>query len=210
VPGRRHRVDITSAPGQSPADAASELLEATDGDVLCFLPGARDIRRTIAELEPRVAARGVAIVPLHGSLDGAAQDRALDRSNRRPIIVATNIAETSVTVPGVTAVVDSGLQKVARYDADRAIDSLDVERITADSAEQRAGRAGRERPGLVRRLWDPRDRLRPHREPEIFRVDLSAAILDVIAWGGDPRRLEWFERPREEAIAGAVLLLERL
>ena len=137
--------------------------------------------------------------------------RALRPSpSRRRIIVATNIAETSVTVPGVTAVVDAGWHKVARYDAERAIDSLDAERITADSADQRAGRAGRLAPGIVWRLWDPRDRLRPHGEPEIHRVDLSATVLDVVAWGGDPRTFEWFERPRDEALDAAVGLLDRL
>jgi ATP-dependent helicase HrpB len=124
--------------------------------------------------------------------------------------VATNIAETSLTVPGVTAVVDSGLHKVARYDADRGIDSLETERITADAADQRAGRAGRIAPGVVRRLWGARDRLRPHREPEIHRIDLASTALDVIAWGGDPRTLEWFEPPREEALAAALALLARL
>ena len=152
----------------------------------------------------------VEIVPLYGSLAADEQDRAIRPSSCRRIIVATNIAETSLTVPGVTAVVDTGLHKVARYDADRGIDSLELERITQDAADQRAGRAGRVAPGVVRRLWDPRDRLRPHREPEIHRVDLSAAVLDVIAWGGDPRTLEWFERPREDALEAALTLLERL
>jgi len=213
VPGRLHPIDITYQPGQSVSDAAIDLLGATRGHVLCFLPGAPEIRRTITEIESR-GGRGVEVIPLHGSLDASEQDAAFrqiapERFQRR-IIVATNIAETSVTVPGVTAVVDSGLHKVARYDAERAIDSLELERITGDAAEQRAGRAGRESPGIVRRLWDPRDRLRPHREPEIHRVDLSTVVLDVLAWGGDPRRLEWFERPREDAIAAAVSLLERL
>ena len=122
------------------------------------------------------------------------QDLALRPSSQRRVIVATNIAETSLTVPGVTAVIDAGLQKVARYDAERGIDSLETERITADAADQRAGRAGRLSPGVVRRLWDARDRLRPHREAEIHRVDLASTALDVIAWGGDPRTLEWFER----------------
>src|SRR5262249_46314846 len=131
-------------------------------------------------------------------------------SARRRIVVATNIAETSLTVPGVTAVVDSGLQKIARYDADRGIDSLETERITADAADQRAGRAGRLAPGIVRRLWDPRDRLRPHREPDIERIDLAATALDVIAWGGDPRTLDWFEAPPPGAIDAALALLERL
>ena len=212
VPGRLHPIDTVYAAGQRVADAAIDLLTTTGGDVLCFLPGAPEIRRTIADLQARAAARDVDILPLHGSLDPAEQDVALrpSRSGRRRIIVATNIAETSVTVPGVTAVVDSGQHKVARYDADRAIDSLELERITADAADQRAGRAGRESPGVVRRLWDVRDRLRPHREPEMHRVDLSAVVLDVIAWGGDPRRLEWFERPGEDAIDAAMTLLERL
>jgi ATP-dependent helicase HrpB len=212
VPGRLHPIDTVYAAGQRVADVAIDLLTATGGDVLCFLPGAPEIRRTIADLQSRAAERDVDILPLHGSLDPAEQDVALrpSRSGRRRIIVATNIAETSVTVPGVTAVVDSGQHKVARYDADRAIDSLELERITEDAADQRAGRAGRESPGVVRRLWDARDRLRPHREPEMHRVDLSAVVLDVIAWGGDPRRLEWFERPGEDAIDAAMTLLERL
>jgi ATP-dependent helicase HrpB len=191
------------------ADAAIDALGATDGQVLCFLPGAPEIRRAITELQPK-AGSGVDIVPLHGSLDAEAQDLALRPSDRRRIIVATNIAETSLTVPGVTAVIDSGLHKVARYDAERGIDSLETERITKDAADQRAGRAGRLAPGLVWRLWDKRDRLRLHREPEIHRIDLSSTVLDVIAWGGDPRTLEWFERPREDAVDAALTLLARL
>ena len=190
-------------------DAALEMLGETDGQLLCFLPGAADIRRTISELQSRTG-DGVETIPLHGSLDANEQDAALRPSSRRRIIVATNIAETSLTVPGVTGVIDLGLHKVARYDAERGIDSLVTERITMDAADQRAGRAGRVAPGVVRRLWDPRDRLRPHREPEIHRVDLAGTVLDVIAWGGDPRTLEWFERPREETLDAAVTLLTRL
>jgi ATP-dependent helicase HrpB len=209
VPGRVFPIDLRYRPQSTIAAAALEALEASSGDVLCFLPGAGEIRRAIGDLELKVS-RAVDLVPLHGSLDAAAQDLALRPSSRRRIVVATNIAETSVTVPGVTAVVDSGMHKIARYDAERGIDSLDAERITADAAEQRAGRAGRTAPGIVWRLWDARDRLRPHREPEIHRVDLSATVLDVIAWGGDPRHLEWFERPREDALGAALRLLERL
>src|SRR5256885_6678068 len=102
------------------------------------------------------------------------------------------------------------MHKVALYDVERGIDSLELERITADAADQRAGRAARTAPGTVIRLWDARDRLRAHREPEIHRVDLVAAALDVIAWGSDPRVLEWFERPAEERIIAALSLLERL
>jgi ATP-dependent helicase HrpB len=209
VPGRTFPLDVSYHPGQSVADAAIDLLDATSGQVLCFLPGAPEIRRAVGDLQHR-AGGGVEVVPLHGSLDAGEQDLALRPSSRRRIIVATNIAETSLTVPGVTAVVDGGLQKVARYDAERGFDSLETERITMDAADQRAGRAGRLAPGAVRRLWDARDRLRPHREPEIHRIDLSGAALDVIAWGGDPRTLEWFERPREEAIDAALTLLARL
>ena len=142
------------------------------------------------------------VLPLHGGLSADEQDHALRPGHgaTRRIVVATNIAETSITVPGVRAVVDTGLHKVARYDADRAIDSLTTERIPQDAADQRAGRAGREASGHAIRLWDPRDRLRPHRDAEIHRVDLSSGILDVLAWGGHPSQLDWFERPRQEAI----------
>ena len=209
VPGRTHPLDISYQPGRSVADAAVDLLGATDGQILCFLPGAPEIRRVVSELQHK-AGSAVDVVPLHGSLNADEQDLALRPSPRRRVIVATNIAETSLTVPGVTAVIDAGLQKVARYDAERGIDSLETERITLDAADQRAGRAGRLAPGVVQRLWDARDRLRPHREPEIHRVDLSGTVLDVIAWGGDPRTLEWFERPREEALEAALTLLARL
>jgi ATP-dependent helicase HrpB len=126
------------------------------------------------------------------------------------VIVATNIAETSLTVPGVRAVVDSGQHKVARYDADRGVDSLALERISLDSADQRAGRAARLGPGIVRRLWPEADRLRPHREPDIARIDLSGPVLNVMAWGGDPRTLDWFDPPAPAALAAATALLEQL
>ena len=208
VAGRLHPVEVAYAAGQSVASAAADVLRVTDGQVLCFLPGAPEIRRAAVELQRTLA--DVEVLPLHGSLDADAQDLALLPSARRRVIVATNIAETSLTVPGVTAVIDSGLHKVARYDADRGIDSLETERITVDAADQRAGRAGRVAAGVVRRLWDARDRLRPHREPEIHRIDLSSTVLDVIAWGGDPRALEWFERPRQDALDAALALLARL
>jgi ATP-dependent helicase HrpB len=213
VPGRLYPVAVTYTPGVTVADAAAGVLRETSGDVLCVLPGAPEIRRTIADLQPRVSGAGsssIDVLPLHGSLDSDEQDAALRPGARRRVVVATNIAETSLTVPGITAVVDSGLHKVARYDADRGIDSLETERITLDAAAQRAGRAGRLAPGVVRRLWDARDRLRPHREPEIFRVDLSSTVMDVLAWGGDPRTLEWFEAPRRDAIDAALALLQRL
>ena len=209
VPGRLHPVDVSYAPQLPLADAAATLLGETSGQILCFLPGAREIDRAIGDLARRVS-RDIELVPLHGSLDAAAQDAAIARCFRRRIILATNIAETTLTVPGVTGVVDSGLQKVARYDAARGVDSLETERIPRDAADQRAGRAGRTGPGRVTRLWGERDRLQPFREPEIRRIDLASAALDVIAWGGDPATLEWFEPPDPASLAAALRLLHRI
>ncbi len=209
VSGRLHPIDLGYQPGEGLAAAVAAALTATSGQVLSFLPGAPEIRRALPDVRARVGP-DVDVIELHGSLDSTEQDAAIQPSDRRRVILATNIAETSLTVPGVTAVVDTGLHKVARYDPERAIDSLETERITADAAEQRAGRAARLGPGIVRRLWDARDRLRPHREPEIARVDLAPTILDLIAWGGDPRAFEWYEAPPEGAIDAAITLLERL
>ena len=211
VPGTLHPMTIEYGPGESVAAALGQLLPSTRGNVLCFLPGAREIGATIAACEPIARSQDVTLVPLHGSLDAGEQDAALTPDTaRRRIIIATNIAETSLTVPGVSVVIDSGLQKVARYDADRAIDSLTTERITLDSADQRAGRAARLGPGTVRRLWDARDRLRPHREAEIHRVDLSATLLSILAWGSSPDAFEWFDPPDADRILTALTLLERL
>lgn len=174
------------------------------GDVLVFLPGAREIERAANEL------REYETSPLHGSLEVDAQERALAPSSRRKIILATNIAETSLTVEGVTTVIDTGVHKVLRFDPETAVDHLVVERISQDSADQRAGRAGRTAPGRAIRMWSDRDMLRPHREPEIHRVDLASTLLDIIGWGGDPRTFEWFERPPEYRIDAALALLERL
>ncbi len=209
VPGRTYPLAVRYAPGQSIGDAVSDELGAAPGSVLCFLPGAGEIRRAADEIRTRVE-RGIEVVPLHGGLPAAEQDAAIRPGAGRRVVVATNIAETSLTVPGVTSVVDSGLQKVARFDAARGIDALELERVTGDAADQRAGRAGRLGPGRVVRLWDARDRLRPHREAEIRRVDLAATVLDVIAWGGDPRRFEWFEAPSPDAVDAALELLQRL
>ena len=154
--GRSFPIEISYAPATPVSAAVVDLFGETPGDVLCFLPGAFDIQKTIAELRPRLSS-GVEILPLHGTLDAAEQDRALagGRPGVRRVVVATNIAETSVTVPGISAVVDVGLHKVARYDAARAIDSLATERITADAADQRAGRAGRIGPGAVPTIVGP-------------------------------------------------------
>jgi len=208
VPGRSHPLAIEYAPGMALGPAVGGLLRRTTGNVLCFLPGAPEIRRSVAEI--RTVAQDADVVELHGSLDASEQDAALEGTGPRRVILATNIAETSLTVPGVSAVVDTGLQKLPRYAIERGFDHLWVERITQDSADQRAGRAGRLGPGIAVRLWDQRDRLRPHREPDIVRIDLAAAVLDVLAWGGDPGTFEWFEPPPPQMLAAAVSLLRRL
>jgi len=206
VHGQLHPVTLSYAPGEPLATAVNAAAAVTAGNILCFLPGAAEIRRSIGQINRP----DLEVLPLYGAMPPDEQDRVLQPSSRRRVIVATNIAETSLTVPNVTAVVDCGLHKVARYDADRGIDSLETERISADAADQRAGRAGRVAPGMVWRLWDARDRLRPHREPDIRRVDLSATALDVISWGGDPETLEWFERPAADTLDAAMMLLVRL
>jgi ATP-dependent helicase HrpB len=211
VPGRSFPLDISYRPGVAPEDAVVHALPQTRGGaVLVFLPGSPEIRRTSERLAPKLAGRGIEVLPLHGGLDADAQDAALRPSASPRVILATNLAETTLTVPDVVTVIDTGLHKVARYDAERAIDSLETERVSQDSADQRAGRAGRVQAGVAIRLWDARDRLRPHREPEISRVDLASTVLDLIAWGAVPRAFEWFEAPPAFAIDAAVTLLRRL
>ncbi len=206
APGRLHAVEVEHASGLSPADGARRVLATSDGHVLVFLPGQAEIRRACAELAGGVAR----VFPLHGSLTAEEQDAALRPSRGRKLIVATNVAETSLTVDGVTAVVDSGQQRVPRYDPATGLDRLVLERVARDSAEQRAGRAGRTAPGRCLRLWDAREILRARREPEIERVDLCAPLLEVVAWGGDPLAFEWFEAPPREAAEAALELLARL
>jgi ATP-dependent helicase HrpB len=210
VPGTLHPVDVRYEPGLDVPAAVAVCARESRGSILCFLPGAGEIDRLARDERMRRIDPSLEVVTLHGSLDAAAQDRALDERGGRRIVLATNIAETSLTVPGVTAVVDSGLQKVARYDPERAVDSLETERITTDSADQRAGRAGRLGPGLAIRLWNRADRLRPYREPEIERIDLSSTVLDVLGWGGDPRSFDWFEAPPGDRLDAAFTLLRRL
>ncbi len=210
VPGTLHPIDISYGPGQTVAAALDELLPSARGSALCFLPGAGEITRAMREAEPVADRHGVDLLSLHGSLDAAEQDAVLAPATKRRVILATNIAETSLTVPDVSVVIDSGLHKVARYDGNRGVDSLTLERITTDSADQRAGRAGRLGPGTVRRLWDERDRLRPHREPEVQRIDLAQPVLSILGWGGDPQTFDWFERPSDDRLATALGLLERL
>ena len=211
VPGTLHPLAIRYAPADAFHASLAACLQETPAQVLCFLPGAGEIDGAMRSLRSAPAfASGVEVVPLHGTLPAAAQDDAIAPVERRRVILATNLAETSLTVPGVSAVVDTGLHKVARYDPDRGVDSLQTERISKDAADQRAGRAGRLGPGLAIRLWSGSDRLRAHREPEIHRIDLSGPVLDVLAWGGDPHSFEWFEKPADARIEAAFDLLDRL
>lgn len=206
IESRRYPLELHYRPEASVAAAVRDVVGTARGHLLCFLPGAREIERAAAGIGPVDAD----VLPLHGSLDVEAQERALAPSARRKVILATNVAETSLTVDGVTDVIDSGLHKVLRYDTETAVDHLVTEQISSDSADQRAGRAGRTAPGRVTRLWDERMLLRPQREPEVRRIDLTAPVLDVIAWGGDPATFEWFEPPAEGRIDAALGLLRQL
>jgi ATP-dependent helicase HrpB len=210
IPGLLHPNAIEYAADEDIVGGISAVLPRSMGQILCFLPGAPEIQRAERDLRAAGVQERAAIIPLHGSIDSDTQDRAMRPINGRRVILATNIAETSLTVPGVSTVVDTGLQKVARYDSARGIDSLTLERVSQDSADQRAGRAARLGPGLVRRLWDARQRLRPHREPEIARLDLAGPVLYLLAWGAHPARFEWFDPPPAARVADALRLLERL
>ena len=197
---------------ETATDAVAEHFESTEGDVLVFMPGAYEIQRTIRELQGRLGGR-CAVLPLHGELPAAEQDRAVNRSQGRKVIVSTNVAETSLTIDGVTLVVDSGLARVARYDPNRGINTLLIEKISAASAAQRAGRAGRTAPGLCVRLWTERDHTRrPLRElSEIKRLDLAETLLSLKAAGvGDLQAFRWIEPPEVQALERAEALLRDL
>jgi ATP-dependent helicase HrpB len=204
IDARPFPIEHRYMPGVSVPAAVRATIGDARGHILCFLPGAREIDRASSELSD------LKVFPLHGSLDVDAQERALAPSSQRKVILATNVAETSLTVEGVTDVIDAGLQKVLRYDAETAVDHLVTEQISADSAAQRAGRAGRTAPGRATRLWDERMILRPHADPEVTRIDLAATLLDIIAWGGDPETFEWFERPPQYRLDSALELLRQL
>jgi len=210
VSGAAHSLEVSHAHDQTVVSVLPTVLASGPGDVLCFLPGAAEIERALQDARGIGERHDLDLLPLHGGLGADAQDRALLPGARRRVVMATNLAETSLTVPGVSLVVDSGWQKVARYDAARAIDTLVAERVTADSAAQRAGRAARLGPGRAWRLWDARDRLRPAREPEIDRVDLAGLVLGLMAAGNTPESFRWFEAPSPERVQAAQELLQRL
>jgi len=184
----------------------------TFGDVLVFLPGAGEIRQCEGACAELARHRNLMIVPLHGELPGDEQDRALSPGPRRKIILSTNVAETSVTVPGVTAVIDSGLARIAAHSPWSGLSSLELSRISRASALQRAGRAGRTGPGRALRLYTKHDHdSRPeHHPPEIGRLDLASTLLDLRAAGIDPDRLPWLDPPPPGALQNAQALLRRL
>jgi ATP-dependent helicase HrpB len=191
---------------------ALELLisEEPAGDVLVFLPGAAEIRRAQRESEALARRANLLVLPLHGDLSPAEQDRAVAPSSQRKVILSTNVAESSVTVEGVTAVIDSGLARIATYSQWTGLPTLHVGRVSQASAKQRAGRAGRTGPGRVVRLYSVEDyQRRPeHDEPEIVRSDLSQLCLTLRAMGA--AELDWLDAPPAAALALAESLLDRL
>ena len=199
------------------AAAVRQLVEQPEsGDVLVFLPGAYEIRRTVEILEQVGWMRGRDVFALHGQLTPEAQARAVECGSRPRVIVSTNIAETSLTIEGVRSVVDSGTAREARWDPQRGISTLHVVPISQAQAEQRTGRAGRLGPGRCIRLWSEAEHRRraPFPAPEVHRADISQAFLNLLAWGcrslGDIRRFPWPDAPTEAETTRAWQLLEEL
>jgi ATP-dependent helicase HrpB len=197
------------------ADAVLRALRAETGSVLVFLPGVAEIRRTETQLRERVADPAVDIFPLHGALDFDAQDRAIApaAAGRRKVVLATSIAETSLTIEGVRVVVDSGLARVPRYEPDVGLTRLETVRVSRAAADQRRGRAGRTEPGVCYRLWDEPQTasLDPYAQPEILAADLSTLVLDLAQWGvADPAKLTFLDPPPAAALNEARTLLTAL
>lgn len=218
--GRRFEVEVQHQERQDDrplheqvAGAVKRLLASgLDGHVLVFLPGASEIRRAAQALRPVAEDRDLLVLPLHGSLPPSMQDEALAPSRKRKILLSTNVAETSVTIDGIAAVIDSGLVRVAGHSPFSGLPSLQLGKISQASATQRAGRAGRTRQGTAIRLYSQQDlRSRPaHDVPEILRVDLSETLLALRGMGLDPGALPWLDEPPAAALEGAAALLERL
>lgn len=220
VPGRVHPLSIERIEEadqrpleQRTAAAVRRALASGDGDILVFLPGVGEILRTQRELDGLARAQNILVLPLYGEQRWEEQERALSPAAQRKVILATNVAETSLTVPGVTCVVDTGLARVASHDPGRGLDRLELKRISRTSATQRAGRAGRLGPGRVLRMWSAAEetRMLEREAPEIRRVDLAGAVLELYLWGErDLARFRWFEAPDPAALERAEMLLVRL
>jgi ATP-dependent helicase HrpB len=197
------------------ADAIAAALRADPGSVLAFLPGAAEIRRTETLLKERIQDPSIEIVPLFGALDASVQDRAIAPAPKgcRKVVLATSIAETSLTIEGVRIVVDSGLARVPRYEPDIGLTRLETVRASRAAVDQRRGRAGRTEPGICYRLWDEPQTasLAPFTQPEILSADLSSLVLDVAQWGvTDPTRLPFLDSPPAPALKEAKGLLREL
>jgi len=222
--GRTFPVDVGYLPrrlGPNPppvwelaADAFAEHVQSgRGGDVLVFMPGGFEISQTIEAIRHTAESKGYILLPLHGELPPRDQDAAVARYDRPKVVVATNVAETSITIDGVRLVIDSGLARIPRYDANRGLNTLLVEKISQASADQRAGRAGRTAPGRCVRLWSrPEHDERPPQElPEIKRLDLAEVVLTLKGAGVDDlRKFRWLEKPDEISLTHAEELLEDL
>lgn len=219
--GRRFEVGVEHAPrhDERPLEVQVEaavrrlVSEGLDGHVLVFLPGAASIRRAQESCARVAAEAGLRVLPLHGELPAAEQDAAVRPSRERKLILSTNVAETSVTVEGVAAVIDSGLARVASHSPWSGLPVLKISRVSRASATQRAGRAGRTRAGRCLRLYTSQDfGARPeHETPEVRRLDLAEPVLELRAAGvEDVSAFEWFETPSPEALEAAETLLRRL
>jgi ATP-dependent helicase HrpB len=195
------------------ADTITRAMRAETGSLLAFLPGAAEIRRTQTLLEGRTEP-ATDVVALYGALAGDEQDRAIAPAppGRRKIVLATSIAETSITIEGVRIVVDSGLARVPRYEPDVGVTRLETVRVSRAAADQRRGRAGRIEPGICYRLWDEPQTaaLEPFARPEILAADLSSFALDLAAWGGGADQLAFLDPPPRAALAEARALLAEL
>jgi len=223
-PGRTFPVTVSYEPfdsqnrtddplAKSAAGAVRQLVREGAGDVLVFLPGAAEIRRVSQALHAHPAGAPGLVLPLHGEMPPSEQDKAVRRAAQTKIILSTNVAETSVTIPGVAAVVDSGLARVATHSPWSGLQSLSVEPISQASAIQRAGRAGRTQAGRAVRLYSQHDfESRPAFDvPEVARLDLSEALLSLAVAGvKDIKSWNWLERPPDSALATATNLLKRL
>ena len=207
------QLKLEGAPMAAAKTLAAQLRKGVKGDFLIFMPGGYEIRQTIEACRRVALPEEVVFMPLYGNLPPEEHQRVMRPADRRKVIVATNIAETSLTIPGVRNVIDSGLARVNRYSNARGIDVLETQPIARDSADQRAGRAGREAPGTCVRLWTELEQgAKPARTiPEIQRADLADAVLSVVAFGfNDPLSFPWFERPNEITVRRSIELLEKL
>ncbi len=195
--------------------AVLRALRATEGSILVFLPGQREIRRVEERLREKVQETSIAIAPLFGAMDQHAQDLAVQPAGpgKRKIVLATSMAETSLTIEGVRVVIDSGLARVPRYEPDVGVTRLETVRVSRASADQRRGRAGRTQPGICYRLWDePQTQsLAAFSRPEILDADLAGLLLNLADWGvSDPAVLSWLDAPPAPAVKEARSLLTGL